>query len=341
MTGNSAASGSAPILRVEGISKRFVKPLGWAERLANRLGASHRETVVQALDDVSLDVAHGEVLGIVGESGCGKSTLGRIIAGLMPPSSGRVIFSASDVGGAAESAVGAGAWGGARLARQMIFQDPSASLNPRMRVVGQVGEAAVAHGLVTASDMRGYVLTLLRQVGLDESALDRYPHQFSGGQRARIGIARALAVKPELLVCDESVAALDVSVQAQVLNLFAELRRALGLTYVFISHDLGVVRHLSDRVAVMYLGRVVEIGPVAKIFSAPRHPYTQALLAAMPRVQTGRQQFAAIRGEVASPVNPPGGCHFHPRCPRAEARCAVETPVVAEREGVRVMCHFS
>ncbi len=341
MTGNSVASAPPSILSVESVSKRFVKPLGWAERLANRLGGSHRETVVRALDDVSLSVARGEVLGIVGESGCGKSTLGRIIAGLMPPSSGSVVFSAASADGAADATVSVGVQGSARLARQMIFQDPSASLNPRMRVVDQVGEAAVAHGLVAASDMRSYVLTLLRQVGLDESALDRYPHQFSGGQRARIGIARALAVKPELLVCDESVAALDVSVQAQVLNLFAELRRALGLTYVFISHDLGVVRHLSDRVAVMYLGRVVEIGPVAEIFSAPRHPYTQALLAAMPRVQTGRQQFAAIRGEVASPVNPPGGCHFHPRCPRAEARCAVEAPVVVVREGVQVMCHFS
>ena len=340
MTANSTASAEAPILRVSGVYKRFVKPLGWAERLANRLGANHCETVVRALDDVTLDVARGEVLGIVGESGCGKSTLGRIIAGLMPASSGSVAFSGGN-GDSAAPEVAGGSHGRSRLARQMIFQDPSASLNPRMRVVNQVGEAAVAHGLVSTSGMRHYVLNLLRQVGLDESALDRYPHQFSGGQRARIGIARALAVKPELLVCDESVAALDVSVQAQVLNLFAELRRSLGLTYVFISHDLGVVRHLSDRVAVMYLGRVVEVGPAAAIFSAPRHPYTQALLAAMPRVQTGRQQFAAIRGEVASPVNPPGGCHFHPRCPRAEARCAVDAPAVVERAGVRVMCHFS
>lgn len=339
MTEQDLAS-PAPILRVSGVSQRFVKPLGWAERLANRLGADHRETVVRALDDVSLDVAHGEVLGVVGESGCGKSTLGRIIAGLMPPSTGNVTFSTAQVSGTTVSDTRATLPGAARLARQMIFQDPSASLNPRMRVVDQVGEAAVAHGLVSASDMRDYVLVLLQQVGLDASALDRYPHQFSGGQRARIGIARALAVKPELLVCDESVAALDVSVQAQVLNLFAELRRALGLTYVFISHDLGVVRHLSDRVAVMYLGRVVEIGPAAAIFSTPRHPYTQALLAAMPRVQAGRQQFATISGEVASPVNPPAGCHFHPRCPRAEARCAVAAPAVVECAGVRVMCHF-
>ncbi len=334
---SDATVGAAPILRVTGVSRRFVKPLGWAEQLANRFGAGYRETVVQALDDVSFAVARGEVLGLVGESGCGKSTLGRIIAGLLPATAGSVDFVTADGGNAAHDAAGRRR---ARLARQMIFQDPSASLNPRMRVVDQVGEAAVAHGLVAASDMRPYVLALLQQVGLDASALGRYPHQFSGGQRARIGIARALAVKPELLVCDESVAALDVSVQAQVLNLFAELRRALGLTYVFISHDLGVVRHLSDRVAVMYLGRIVEIGPAALIFSAPRHPYTQALLAAMPRVQTGRQHFSAISGEVASPVNPPGGCHFHPRCPRATARCATEAPAVVERNGVRVMCHF-
>ena len=318
---------SEPLVAIDHVSRQFVKPLGWAESLANRLGGDHREVVVHALDDVTLAIHRDEVLGIVGESGCGKSTLGRIVAGLLPASAGAVRFAPRG--------------NNAKLARQMIFQDPSASLNPRLRVVDQIGEAAVAHGLVSARDMRDYVVDLLAQVGLDASAMSRFPHQFSGGQRARIGIARALAVKPELLVCDESVAALDVSIQAQVLNLFAELRASLGLTYMFISHDLGVVQHLSSRVAVMYLGRVVEIGPTASIFAAPKHPYTQALLEAMPRIRTGHQSFAVIKGEVASPVNPPSGCHFHPRCPRADAHCAVVAPVAVMRGDVRVACHYA
>lgn len=318
---------SEPLLAVDHVSRAFVKPLGWAERLANRLGGSHREIVVHALDDVTLDIQRGEVLGIVGESGCGKSTLGRIVAGLLPASAGAVRFTPHG--------------SNAKLARQMIFQDPSASLNPRLRVVDQIGEAAVAHRLVEPREMRDYVADLLRQVGLDAAVMARFPHQFSGGQRARIGIARALAVKPELLVCDESVAALDVSIQAQVLNLFAELRQSLGLTYMFISHDLGVVQHLSTRVAVMYLGRVVEIGPTATIFAAPRHPYTQALLEAMPRIRTGHQSFSVIKGDVASPINPPSGCHFHPRCPRADAQCAAVAPVALIRGDVRVACHYA
>ncbi len=314
------------ILSIQGVSRQFVKPLGWAERAANRLGGTYREVVLRALDDVSLDIERGEVLGVVGESGCGKSTLGRIAAGLLPPSTGSVRFSPKN--------------GGEQLARQMIFQDPSASLNPRMRVVDQIGEAAVAHGLVSSAEMRDYVVALLEKVGLDSGALARFPHQFSGGQRARIGIARALAVNPELLVCDESVAALDVSIQAQVLNLFAELRRSLGLTYMFISHDLGVVQHLSTRVAVMYLGRVVELGPTASIFSAPKHPYTRALLDAMPRIRTGHQRFAIVKGEVASPLNPPSGCHFHPRCTHADATCAAMVPVsVLNEDSVRIACH--
>jgi len=321
------------LVSVHNVSRRFVKPVGWAEKIANALGADYREVVVHALDDVSLRIDRGDVLGVVGESGCGKSTLGRVVAGLLSPSSGSVEFLPVVAG---ES----GSEEKRRLARQMIFQDPSASLNPRMRIVDQVGEAAVAHCFVNASEMREYVVDMLGKVGLDASSLTRYPHQFSGGQRARIGIARALAVKPQLLVCDESVAALDVSIQAQVLNLFAELRESLGLTYMFISHDLGVVQHLSTRVAVMYLGRVVETGPAARIFSSPLHPYTKALLDAMPVIRTGRQAFATIRGEVASPVNPPSGCHFHPRCPRAEARCREEKPALVPRGDVHVACHF-
>ena len=313
------------ILTVNGVSRQFVTPLGWAERVANRVGGRYHEVTVHALDGVSLAVERGEVLGVVGESGCGKSTLGRIVAGLLPPSTGEVRF--NPLGGRQQ------------LARQMIFQDPSASLNPRLRVIDQIGEAAIAHGFVSIRDRRTHVCDLLEKVGLDASALTRFPHQFSGGQRARIGIARALAVQPELLVCDESVAALDVSIQAQVLNLFAELRRSLGLTYVFISHDLGVVRHLSTRVAVMYLGRVVEIGPTASIFAAPTHPYTRALLDAMPRIRTGNQQFPVVKGEVASPVNPPPGCHFHPRCPRTDEVCASVVPVLDLRNNVRVACH--
>lgn len=313
------------MLSVRDISMRFTKPLGWAERVANRVGGTYRETVVRALDNVSLDVQRGEVLGVVGESGCGKSTLGRIAAGLLSPSAGDVQFRPQG--------------GDKQLARQMIFQDPSASLNPRMRVIDQIGEAAVAHRIVPRSRGREYVCHLLSQVGLDAAALTRFPHQFSGGQRARIGIARALAVKPELLVCDESVAALDVSVQAQVLNLFIELQRSLGLTYVFISHDLGIVRHLSTRVAVMYLGRVVEIGPAAEIFATPRHPYTKALLDAMPRIRTGHQHFATVKGEIASPVDPPTGCHFHPRCPYADSMCSDAAPPPRLTGSVAVACH--
>lgn len=315
------------LVAVDHVSRTFVKSPGWAESVANHLGGNYRETVVHALDDVTLDIQRGEVLGIVGESGCGKSTLGRIVTGLLPASAGTVRFSPHGRN--------------AKLARQMIFQDPSASLNPRLRVVDQIGEAAVAHGLVGRREVRDYVANLLGQVGLDASVMARFPHQFSGGQRARIGIARALAVKPELLVCDESVAALDVSIQAQVLNLFAELRRALGLTYVFISHDLGVVQHLSTRVAVMYLGRVVEIGPTPTIFASPQHPYTRALLEAMPRIRTGHQRFAVIKGEVASPIDPPSGCHFHPRCPRADARCVAVAPPVVVRFDAQVACHYA
>jgi peptide/nickel transport system ATP-binding protein len=210
-----------------------------------------------------------------------------------------------------------------------------------MRVQDIVGEAAVFHGLASKADVAGYVAALLRRVGLDAGVAQRYPHQFSGGQRARIGIARALAVKPEFLVCDEAVAALDVSIQAQVLNLFMELRQALGLTYLFISHDLGVVRHVSDRVVVMYLGRVVESGPADALFRKPGHPYTQALLAEVPRLERRKRAYEPIRGEIPSPIAPPSGCHFHPRCPHATARCKAEAPALREiAPGHRSACHL-
>ena len=320
------------LLEFRAVSKRFVKRLDAVERLAKRLGARVAEHVVHAVDRVSFAVAQGEVVGLVGESGCGKSTLGRLGCGLHAASDGAVLYRGA--------AVTAG--GGRRPPIQMIFQDPFASLNPRMRIAEIVGEAPRVHGLVPGGEVAGYVADLLRRVGLDPSYARRYPHQFSGGQRARIGIARALAVKPEFLICDEAVAALDVSIQAQVLNLFMDLREQLGLTYLFISHDLGVVRHLSNRVVVMYLGRVVEIAATEALFDSPNHPYTQALLAEVPRIDRKRRAFVPIKGEIPSPLAPPPGCHFHPRCPRATARCAAEAPVLREiAPGRWSACHLN
>jgi peptide/nickel transport system ATP-binding protein len=231
---------------------------------------------------------------------------------------------------------------GVRRPIQMIFQDPFASLNPRMRVTDIVGEAPRVHGIVTRADVSDYVAELLQRVGLDPSFAPRYPHQFSGGQRARIGIARALAVKPEFLVCDEAVAALDVSIQAQVLNLFMDLRDTYDLTYLFISHDLGVVRHLSNRVVVMYLGRIVEMAPTEELFAHPNHPYTQALLFEVPRLDRRRRTFVPIKGEIPSPLAPPGGCHFHPRCPHAMPRCSSQAPALREvGPGRWSACHLN
>ena len=309
------------IIALENVSKRFVRPLGLAEKTANLLGARYHEAVVHALDEVSFEVGEGEIVGLVGESGCGKSTLGRIIAGIYPPTAGRVTFRGSEeISGLSE--------GKAALKIQMIFQDPMGSLNPRMRVADIVGEAPVAHGIVSKAEASDYVDAMLLRVGLDPVYKARYPHQFSGGQRARIGIARALAVNPDFLVCDESVAALDVSIQAQVLNLFMQLRQDFGLTYLFISHDLGVVEHLSQRIVIMYLGRVVEIAPTEELFRSANHPYTQALLANVPRLEAKKQRFQPIKGEVPSPINPPSGCHFHPRCPFVMPRCRVERPAL-------------
>jgi peptide/nickel transport system ATP-binding protein len=326
-----------PLLELRGVSKRFVKPLDAAGRIANLLGAGMREEVVHAVDNVDLAIRQGEVVGLVGESGCGKSTLGRLAVGLHAPSEGKRFWRGEDLAMLAPEARRR-----TQLAIQMIFQDPYASLNPRMRVLDIVGEAPVVHGLVTKDAQRDYVAELLERVGLDASLTRRFPHQFSGGQRARIGIARALAVKPEFLVCDEAVAALDVSIQAQVLNLFIRLREELGLTYLFISHDLGVVRHLSDRVVIMYLGRVVETAPTEALYDRPNHPYTQALLAEVPRLDARRKRFAAIHGEIPSPLAPPPGCHFHPRCPHAMARCKIERPALREIAPGRLSaCHLN
>ena len=333
----AAAGDEAPILELREVSKHFTKRLDVAAKIARLLGANVREETVHAVDRVSLHIAKGEVVGLVGESGCGKSTLGKVVAGIQEPTSGEVRYRGKDTAKMDKHL----AWQTA-LNCQMIFQDPFSSLNPRMRVGDIIGEAPRTHKIVPASDMDQYVESLLLRVGLEPGFKRRYPHQFSGGQRQRIGIARALAVRPELIVCDEAVSALDVSIQAQVLNLFMDLREDLKLTYLFISHDLGVVEHLSDRVVIMYLGRVVEIAPTAELFSSPNHPYTVALLAEVPKIEARRRKFEAIRGEIPSPLYPPSGCHYHPRCPRAGPRCQKEVPQLREiAPGRHAACHIN
>lgn len=326
-----------PILALREVELRFVQPVDLAGRIANLLGAGLKTQVVHAVAGVDLQVRPGEVIGIVGESGCGKSTLGRIVSGILPPTAGKVYYQGKAVPDMSRKERRA-----YELAVQMIFQDPYASLNPRMRVREIIGEAPVAHGLVQSRDKAEYVAGLMRQVGLDPSFAQRYPHQFSGGQRQRIGIARALALKPSVIVCDEAVAALDVSIQAQVLNLFEKLRVDLDLTYLFISHNLSVVSHISDRVAIMYLGRVVELAPTDTVFKRANHPYTQALLKELPTLAPGRRSYQPIKGELPSPLDPPSGCAFHPRCPHAMPRCHVERPLLREIEpGQFSACHLN
>ena len=327
-----------PVMALEDVSKRFVKSIDFAERLANLFGATYRDQVVRAVDAVSFTIAPGEVLGLVGESGCGKSTLGRIVAGVLEASAGTVRWRGERV-----DELRGDARRRAQLAVQMIFQDPFASLNPRLTVADIVGEAPRFHGLVgNAKEQKDHVAAALRRVGLDPSYAERYPHQFSGGQRQRVGIARALAVEPEFLVCDEAVAALDVSIQAQVLNLFMKLRDELGLTYLFISHDLSVVEHISDRIVIMYLGRVVETAPTEELFREPNHPYTVALLDEVPRLEARPRNYQPIKGEIPSPIDPPSGCHFHPRCPHAHQRCIDERPALKEiAPGRWSACHLN
>ncbi|MCZ8278071.1 MAG: ABC transporter ATP-binding protein [Acetobacteraceae bacterium] len=328
---------AAPMLELRGITRRFEKKLDFAGRIAQRLGAPVREEVVHAVDGVDLTIRKGEVVGLVGESGCGKSTLGRMVAGILPPTEGTILRDGRDI----KALTGAEARQ-MKLRTQMIFQDPYASLNPRMRVQDIVGEAPSVHGLLDGAAFDDYVDEQMRRAGLDPAFKRRYPHQFSGGQRQRIGIARALAVKPDFIVCDEAVAALDVSIQAQILNLFMRLRKELDLTYLFISHDLGVVEHLSDRVVIMYLGRVVEEADTETVFRRPNHPYTRSLLDSVPRIENRKRAFSVVKGEIPSPLNPPSGCHFHPRCPLAMERCKVEVPKLREiAPGQRSACHLN
>jgi peptide/nickel transport system ATP-binding protein len=331
------ADSAAPMIELRGVSKQFRKMLDLAGRIAQKLGANVRDEIVHAVDNVDLAVKQGEVVGLVGESGCGKSTLGRMVAGILPASSGTILWKGQDVSALPPEQAKA-----AKLAVQMIFQDPYASLNPRLRVDRIIGEAPLVHGLVKPGEFDAYLSQQMRRAGLDPAFKRRYPHQFSGGQRQRIGIARALAVQPEFIVCDEAVAALDVSIQAQILNLFMDLRRDLNLTYLFISHDLGVVEHLSDRVVIMYLGRIVEEAPAEDVFASPNHPYTQALLTGVPRIDSRKRAFSAVKGEIPSPLDPPSGCHFHPRCPHAMARCREEAPALKEiAPGRRSACHLN
>ena len=324
-----------PLVQVRDLCKTFDVSAPWLNRVIER----KPRQFVHAVDGVSFSIERGKTLALVGESGCGKSTVARLLVGLYPPTRGDVQFDGQPTD-AAQNAAGLRTL---RRRMQMIFQDPYASLNPRWKVLDIVAEPLREHGLVhgerSDAALRAKVGELLLQVGLAAADSEKFPHQFSGGQRQRISIARALATQPEFLVCDEPTSALDVSVQAQVLNIMKDLQRSRGLTYLFISHNLAVVRHVADQVGVMYLGRLVELADKAELFGHPRHPYTRMLLDAIPDIHMSGRARTPVQGEVPNPLNPPTGCAFHPRCPHANARCAQERPALTIFQGVQVACH--
>jgi peptide/nickel transport system ATP-binding protein/oligopeptide transport system ATP-binding protein len=319
---------SVPLLQVENLSRHFV--------VRRSLLGTPRATV-KAVDGVSFEIGEGETLALVGESGCGKSTVGRLVLRLIEPTAGRVLFEGRDL-----ASLDVGALQAFRARAQLIFQDPYASLNPRMTVGSTLAEPLLLHTDLSAADRRDRIGELLETVGLRRDHGDRYPHEFSGGQRQRIAIARALAVEPKLIVCDEPVSALDVSIRSQVLNLLRDLQQRLGLSYLFVSHDLAVVKHIADRVAVMYLGRIVETAAAEDLFRDPRHPYAEALLSAIPVPQPGaRGRRRLLAGDPPSPIAPPPGCHLHPRCPHAAAACSTSVPgLVSDPAGHATACHL-
>jgi oligopeptide/dipeptide ABC transporter ATP-binding protein len=323
---------AAPLLELRGVSRHFALRRSLADVFSGR-----PDKQVRAVDAVNLTVARGECLGLIGESGCGKSTLGRLALRLRVPTSGTVRFAGVDL-----ASLDARALAALRPRMQIVFQDPYASLNPRRTVEQIIGLPLQLHTRLTAAERRARITEALEWVGLGALHLQHYPHQFSGGQRQRIGIARALVLRPDFVVCDEPVSALDVSVQAQIVELLGRLRRELGLAYLFISHDLAVVAHVSDRIAVMYLGRVVELGPMRAVVGRPRHPYTRALLSAVPQVHAARGTRIRLAGEPPSPLAPPGGCAFHPRCPYAQDLCRITRPELTDTAaGHAVACHFA
>jgi len=324
-----------PLLTLTDVARSFDVSPPWLDRVLER----KPRAVLKAVDGVSLAIAAGETLGLVGESGCGKSTVARLIVGLYTPTRGTIEFDGAVLAG--DEAVDRAKQRLARRGMQMIFQDPYASLNPRWRVADVIAEPIAAHAPETSKrELASRAAALLAQVGLARVDGSKYPHQFSGGQRQRISIARALSTSPRFLVCDEPTSALDVSVQAQVLNLMRELQHRLGLTYLFISHNLAVIHHIADRVGVMYLGRIVELAPTKRLYASPRHPYTKMLLAAVPDLAMTGHQRTAVAGEVPNPLDPPPGCAFHPRCPYANERCRREAPALeALVDGAAVACH--
>ena len=327
-----APQAAAPLVVVDDIAKVFDVSPPWLNRVIER----QPRTLLHAVDGVSFEIARGETLALVGESGCGKSTVARMLVGLYAPSRGKVTFEGTDI-----ATLGSATGRTLRAKLQMIFQDPYASLNPRWKVADIIAEPIRVHRLITGEDaIRARVAQLPRHVGPAGAAAEKYPHQFSGGRRQRLSSARALASQPEFLVCDEPTSALDVSVQAQVLNLMREIQRADGLTYLFISHNLAVVHHVSDRVGVMYLGRIVELAPKRTLFAVPRHPYTRMLLDAIPDMGMTGKARTPVAGEVPNPLNPPSGCTFHPRCPLANDRCRAERPTLRRLDdGAQVACH--